>query len=96
MRMLVFLVLNVVSLSCFAEAPSFWPKQVTCEQIQTAMTRHGRVGINVKYLLGTETYPVYPHHINCEFYEIERKMKVRTLDGLKCFVGYYCDERIEP
>jgi hypothetical protein len=93
--MKLFFLALMISSSAFADVPSFWPKTSNCSEIKDAMTQYGSVIINVKYLFGSEQFPTYPTEPDCDVFHIERKMKVRTNDGQKCFVGYYCDDKIE-
>jgi hypothetical protein len=87
------LILSFVSFSAVADVPDFWPKQATCEEIQTAMTQYGSVKINVKYLFGSETFLVTPERQNCRGFYRNSRMRVRTMDGYNCNVGYYCERR---
>lgn len=96
MKSMIASMLFVLSFSSFADVPSFTPKTSTCAEIQAAVAQYGSVGINVKYLFGTSTYETFSERVDCGFNQMERKMKVRTSDGVKCFVGYYCDEMITP
>lgn len=91
-----FLFLALLSFSAFAEVPAFTPKYSTCSEIQNSIELHGSVLINVKYIFGTAQYETFQVEPECDAFHMSRKMKVKTSEGLKCFVGYYCDEMVNP
>lgn len=94
--MKTFILGFMLSFSAIADVPSFLPKTSTCNEIQSAVELYGSVMIKVEYLLGNSEYQTYPSRPDCDAFHMSRKMKVRTSDGVKCFVGYYCDEVINP
>ena len=83
-----------MSFSALAEVPAFWPKQVTCDEIQTSIAQYGSVIINVKYLFGMEAFTVTTERQNCRGRYRNSKMRVTTKDYRGCYVGFYC-ERME-
>lgn len=82
-----------LSLSVFAAPPAFNPKTTTCEEIQTAQTNYGSVLIQKRYLLGQKYFvEAYKTKPECPRFHYRMKFKVRTSEGLKCNLGYSCEE----
>lgn len=96
MSKIFILTAALFSFSALADVPAFWPKQVTCEELQASLEQYGQIGIRIKYLLGSDVIATYKDEPNCGSFQYSSKMKVRTSDGIKCRVGWYCEDYTNP
>lgn len=81
------------SLSALATPPTYNPKTSTCEEIQTALENYGTILVQRRYLLGQKYFiEASSTKQKCPRFHYRFKLRLRTADGIKCQMGYYCKE----
>ena len=93
MKLTVQLLVLTFSGMALATPPVFDPKTSTCEEIQLAQESYGTVFIQKRYLLGQKyLVEASKDKISCPRGHYRYKVKARTQDGIKCRLGYACEE----
>lgn len=81
------------SFSSFATPPVYNPKTSTCEEIQTALENYGTILVQRRYLLGQKYFvEASSTKQKCPRYHSRFTLRLRTSNGMKCTMGYYCKE----
>lgn len=93
MKLFSLFIALAFSSAALATPPVFNPKESTCEEIQSALESYGTVIIQKRYLLG-QKYFVEASKTKqpCPRYHYSYKVRARTADGIKCRLGYSCEE----
>lgn len=93
MKAIIATITLLASISAIATPPVYNPKTATCDEIQTGLENYGTVLIQRRYLLG-QIYFIEASSTKqkCPRYHNRFKLKLRTADGIKCNLGYYCKE----
>lgn len=94
MKITFFLFLFMFAVSAFAEVPSYFPKEVTCQQLKSDLENYGSVKLKSKFLRWISSTTVY-HSVNCGVNEFKQNGVFRTSEGLKCRAGVRCMRETE-
>ncbi len=78
------------SVSAFSEVPTYFAKDVTCEQLKLDIDNYGSVNIRQRGIFGNVwSAPVFKT-IKCGFRETKMSGVFRTSDMKRCVAGVYC------